>query len=69
MRKQTHSSSTSATKEKEKGEGNEGEDDSSDDEETQYEDEPALLEIVREIVKDKGVLGECPLLSCFLIVS
>ena len=66
VRKQTHSSSSSSKdKDKEKGNGNGaaaggGHDaDSSDDEdETTYEDEPALVDIIREIVKDKGVLGE-----------
>lgn len=62
MRKQTHSSSKSSSKEspKEKAQNRSSGDqsDSSDDEDTKFEDEPSLKDVIQEIVKDKGVIGE-----------
>ncbi|CAO1629025.1 unnamed protein product [Parajaminaea phylloscopi] len=64
VRKQTYSSSSKKQtsgkgKEREKAtaiaDGQEA--DSSDDEETAYEEEPTLREVVQEIIKDKGVIG------------
>lgn len=66
MRKQTHSSSSKGSakgkgKEKEKGKGKDGdvmEDDSSSDEETTFEDEPSIMDVINEILNDKGIAGE-----------
>ena len=58
VRKQTHSSSSKQqVNGKGKAKATTPDDDSSDDEGT-FEDEPSIMSIVNEILKDKGVIGE-----------
>ncbi|CAO1625949.1 unnamed protein product [Sympodiomycopsis kandeliae] len=53
VRKQTHSSGSDKNKSGEKA----GNDSDSDDDEQTYEDEPSILDVVNEILKDKGIIG------------
>lgn len=62
VRKQTHSSSSSSSAskggEKSSTATTTTADDSDSDDEQTYEDEPSIWDVVNEIVKDKGVVGE-----------